>query len=70
VPDFTWRRERLIVEIDSYQFHAGPDGFQTDREKDLFYRAAGFDVLRFTRNQVIYEPAMVIARLAQALARR
>jgi very-short-patch-repair endonuclease len=69
VPDFTWPEQRLIVEIDSYQFHAGPDGFQTDREKDLFYRAAGFDVLRFTRNQVIHEPAMVLATVAQALAR-
>jgi hypothetical protein len=34
-PDFTWRRERLIVELDSYTFHAGPDGFHSDREKDL-----------------------------------
>jgi very-short-patch-repair endonuclease len=69
LPDFTWPDHRLIVEIDSYQFHAGPDAFQNDREKDLFYRAAGFDVLRFTRNQVVHEPAMVLATVAQALAR-
>jgi len=69
VPDFTWPDHRLIVEIDSYQFHAGPDGFDHDRKKDLFYRAAGFDVLRFTRNQVVHEPAMVLVTLAQALTR-
>jgi very-short-patch-repair endonuclease len=69
VPDFIWPDHRLIVEIDSYQFHAGPEAFQNDREKDLFYRAAGFDVLRFTRNQVVYEPAMVLVTLAAALAR-
>ena len=69
VPDFTWPEHQLIVEIDSYQFHAGPDAFQNDREKDLFYRRAGFDVLRFTRNQVVHEPAMVLVTLAQALAR-
>ena len=69
VPDFTWPDHRLIVEIDSYQFHAGPNGFDNDRKKDLFYRAADFDVLRFTRNQVVHEPALVLVTLAQALAR-
>jgi very-short-patch-repair endonuclease len=68
VPDFTWPEHKLIVEIDSYRFHAGPASFQTDREKDLFYRAAGFDVLRFTRHQVVNEPAMVLAMVAQTLA--
>ena len=70
VPDFIWRRERLIVEIDGYGFHGGPRAFQNDREKDLVYRDAGYDVLRFTRHHVVYEPAMVLVRLAQALARR
>jgi very-short-patch-repair endonuclease len=69
-PDFMWRDERLIVELDSYGFHGGPGGFQTDREKDLSYRDAGFDVLRFTRAHVVYEPAMVLVRLARALAYR
>jgi very-short-patch-repair endonuclease len=70
VADFVWRRERLIVEIDSYGFHGGPRGFQNDREKDLVYRDADFDVLRFTRQHVVHGPAMVLVRLAQALARR
>lgn len=70
VPDFMWRRERLIVELDSPTFHGGPRAFQNDREKDLFYRDAGFDVLRFTREHVVYEPAMVLVRVAQGLARR
>ena len=68
-PDFMWREHKLIVELDSYGFHAGPGGFQNDREKDLFYRDAGFDVLRFTRAHVIYEPALVLVRLTQALVR-
>ncbi len=69
-PDFLWREQRLIVELDSYGFHGGPDAFQHDREKDLYYRDAGYDVLRFTRWHVIHEPAMVLVRLAQALTRR
>lgn len=69
-PDFMWRRERLIVELDSYQFHGGPAGFQNDREKDLVYRDAGFDVLRPTRNHVVHQPARVLVMVVRALARR
>lgn len=69
VPDFMWRRERLIVEIDSPTYHAGPRAFQTDRNKDLFYRDAGFDVLRFTREHVVHRGPMVLVTVAQTLAR-
>jgi len=68
-PDFMWREQRLIVELDSYQFHAGPAGFQNDHEKDLVYRDAGFDVLRPTRNHVIHEPARVLVSVVRALER-
>jgi very-short-patch-repair endonuclease len=69
-PDFLWREQRLIVELDSYQFHAGPDRFGRDREKELFFRGAGFDVMRFMRNHVIHRPAIVLVTVSQALARR
>jgi very-short-patch-repair endonuclease len=69
-PDFMWRRERLIVELYSYKYHGGPAGFQNDREKDLVYRDAGFDVLRPTRNHVIHQPARVLVMVVRALARR
>ena len=68
--DFVWRRERVIVELDSPTFHSGPGVFQRDREKDLVFRDAGFDPLRFTRAHVIQEPAMVLVRLVRALVRR
>jgi very-short-patch-repair endonuclease len=69
VPDFMWRDQRVIVELDSYQFHGGPAGFRNDREKDLFYRDAGFDVLRPTRDHVIHQPARVLVTVVRALAR-
>ncbi|HTX11505.1 MAG TPA: DUF559 domain-containing protein [Solirubrobacteraceae bacterium] len=68
-PDFMWREQRLIVELDSYQFHGGPGGFQNDHEKDFVYRDAGFDVLRPTRNHVIHEPARVLVSVVRALER-
>ncbi len=70
VADFLWRRERLIVELDTPTFHGGPRAFQNDREKDLVYRDGGFDVLRFTREHAVKQPAIVLVRVAQALARR
>lgn len=69
-PDFVWREQRLIVELDSATYHSGPGVFQSDREKDLVFRGARFDVLRPTRAHVIYEPTRVLVLLAQALARR
>jgi very-short-patch-repair endonuclease len=68
-PDFIWRRERLIVEIDSPTFHGGPRSFENDRNKDLFYRDARFDVLRFTRVHVVHRGPMVLVTVAQTLAR-
>jgi very-short-patch-repair endonuclease len=69
-PDFMWSRERLVVEIDGYNFHSGPDAFRRDREKALALREHGLDVLRFTPDHVFEQPEMVLARVAQELARR
>jgi very-short-patch-repair endonuclease len=68
--DFVWRKERVIVELDSATYHSGPGVFQRDREKGLLFRGAGFDVLRPTRHHVVYEGMRVLALLAQALAPR
>jgi very-short-patch-repair endonuclease len=68
-PDFMWREQRLIVELDSYRFHGGPGGFHNDHEKDLVYRDAGFDVVRPTRNHVVHEPARVLVTVVRALER-
>jgi hypothetical protein len=32
-PDFLWPEQRLIVELDSYTFHAGPDRFSTTAKR-------------------------------------
>jgi very-short-patch-repair endonuclease len=68
--DFIWRKERLVVEIDGYRFHRGPGSFHRDHEKDLAVRAAGLEMLRFTRDHVVRRPALVLATVAGELARR
>jgi very-short-patch-repair endonuclease len=70
IADFLWREQRLIVEVDGYAFHSSRRSFERDHERDLVLKAAGFDVLRFTRRQIVEEPELVIARLAQALSTR
>jgi very-short-patch-repair endonuclease len=67
--DFYWPRERLVVELDGFNFHRGPDGFRRDREKELAVRAAGLEMLRFTGDHVLKQAWMVIATIAGALAR-
>jgi very-short-patch-repair endonuclease len=64
-----WPEQRLIVELDSYTFHGGPNGFDSDHDKDLVYREAGFDVLRPTRSHVIKEPMRILVLVAQGLTR-
>ena len=68
--DFVWREQKVIVELDSATYHSGPGVFQRDREKDLVFRAAGFDPLRPTRAHVVYQGPRVLVLLVRALERR
>jgi very-short-patch-repair endonuclease len=45
--------ERLIVEVDGAEYHAGRDAFVADRERDALHAALGYFVLRFTYEQVV-----------------
>jgi very-short-patch-repair endonuclease len=67
--DFVWRTERLVVEIDGRAFHATKRKFEGDRRRDADLVAAGLRVIRVTWRQIMNEPEVLIARLAQALVR-
>lgn len=64
--DFLWRELKLIVETDGYRFHRGPVAFEGDRVRDAKLRLAGFEVLRFSHQQVFGDPASVIEVLRVA----
>jgi hypothetical protein len=66
-PDFMWRNERLIVEIDGWDSHGTQRAFEDDRRRDAIHRAAGFSTMRVTCRQLRDEPLAVLARVAQAL---
>lgn len=68
--DFCWPDERLIVEVDGYDFHASRAAFERDRRRDLVHREAGYEVLRFTGQQLKNDPVYVATVIARALDRR
>jgi very-short-patch-repair endonuclease len=66
--DALWRRHRLIVEVDGYGFRSTRRSFENDHERDLVLTAAGFIVMRFTRDQIVKQPELVLVRLTRRLA--
>jgi very-short-patch-repair endonuclease len=63
VPDFYFPAHRLIVETDGWDTHRTKAAFKSDRRKDAALTAAGYRVMRFTYDDVVYEPDTVVARL-------
>jgi very-short-patch-repair endonuclease len=70
VVDFLWRRERVIVEIDGYDYHRGRVAFERDHERDAEHLHEQFLVLRATYRQLDGRPEALLVRVATALARR
>jgi very-short-patch-repair endonuclease len=68
--DALWRRERIVVELDGLDNHRSPGQIERDRRKELVLRSLGFQVLRYTWQQVTEEPARVIEDLTRHLIGR
>jgi very-short-patch-repair endonuclease len=65
--DFVWRDQRLIVEVDGYQFHGHRSAFERDRKRDAAHTLAGYRVIRITWRQLTEEPVWVAVTIARAL---
>jgi very-short-patch-repair endonuclease len=65
--DFRWPAQRLIVEVDGWQFHRSRRAFVTDRARDRAALATGWRVARFAAAEVMRAPAAVAGELAQLL---
>jgi very-short-patch-repair endonuclease len=65
--DFCWPDQRLIVEVDGYDFRAHRAAFERDHRRDIVHKNAGYEVLRFTGRQLEEEPYLVVAAIARAL---
>jgi very-short-patch-repair endonuclease len=67
--DFYWPDLAFVVETDGLRYHRTPAEQARDRERDQAHTAAGMTQLRFTHEQVYYEPERVLSVL-RSTARR
>jgi very-short-patch-repair endonuclease len=67
--DFLWRAEKVVVETDSYRTHGGQVAFEEDRQRDIYLKARGYQVVRITDRQLETDPAGVAAALRAILTR-
>jgi very-short-patch-repair endonuclease len=67
--DFYWPELGLVVETDGLRYHRTPAEQARDRLRDQTHTAAGLTPLRFTHEQVRYEPEHVLRILAQTASR-
>ena len=61
--DFYFPAHHLVVETDGWETHGTKAAFKSDRRKDAALTAAGYRVMRFTYDDVVYEPDTVVDRL-------
>ena len=66
--DLCWPDLRLIVEVDGYRFHGGRERANSDRDREQRLAIAGWQVVRFTRDQIAADPADCVRRLAALTA--
>jgi very-short-patch-repair endonuclease len=67
-PDFFWRAQRLVVEIDGHGNHHTPAQIDRDRRMDMTLRGAGIAVNRYSRQQVEDDGQSVVADAARTFA--
>jgi hypothetical protein len=68
--DALFAAQRVIVELDGYEFHGTRQAFENDRERDAATLAAGFITVRITWERLTQTPEKEADRLNAILAAR
>jgi very-short-patch-repair endonuclease len=68
--DAAWVEQKLLVELDSREFHDNDKAFETDRVRDAVLQLAEYRVLRVTWRRLRREPHIVAGLLRRGLATR
>lgn len=66
--DFAWPSVKLVVETDGFAFHADRTTYRNDRRRGNALMLAGWQVLRFSWEDVVHQPEQVVAAVRDALA--
>jgi very-short-patch-repair endonuclease len=68
--DALYREQKLVIELDSRQFHSTPRAFEQDRDRDADLLNAGFSTLRITDQRLKHNDAREAQRLNDILRSR
>ncbi|HEX6458931.1 MAG TPA: DUF559 domain-containing protein [Thermoleophilaceae bacterium] len=68
--DFYWPHARLIVELDSYEYHRTPAEFERDRRRDAYFKKKSYEVLRIPEKWFDDEPREVAETVEALLTRQ
>ena len=68
--DAVYRHQRLVIELDSRQFHSTPRAFEQDRDRDADLLNAGFSTLRITDHRLKHHALKESQRLKTILRSR
>lgn len=66
--DMLWRKQKLIVELDSFGHHGTRAAFERDRERDAVLQLAGYRILRVTYRRLRREPKAVAEAVLSVLS--
>ena len=66
--DAYWPGHRLVVEMDSWEFHSHRAAFESDRARDAKMQAAGYRVIRLTHRQLETEAPRITTQLHRLLS--
>jgi hypothetical protein len=67
--DALWPEHRVIIELDSWDFHQDRRAFESDRDRDADTLAAGYLTIRITWERIEQRSAREAARLHEILKR-
>lgn len=65
--DFVWREARLVVEVDGHRWHSSRTAMRRDRRRDRELTAHGWRPIRFTYEDVAFEPQATARDVAALL---
>ena len=68
--DAFFEAERVIVELDGWDFHSDRESFEDDRERDAVMLALEIPTVRITKRRLRRQPEREAARLHQILTQR
>lgn len=66
--DMLWRKEKVVVELDSWRFHGTRAAFERDRRRDVKLQLAGFRPTRFTWRRMHTEPQELVGEVQDLIA--